>query len=59
MKHIESRRISVEELLARIRQDIHDEVCANVHAPVNNVLGDALSNDSNSNDGWLVRYDSE
>ena len=46
LKPIELRRICVEELLARIRQDIHDEVCANVCVPVCNTLGPALSDDS-------------
>ena len=59
LKRIESRQIRVEELLARIRQDICDKVAANVCAPVNNALCDALSDDSYSEDGWLVRYDSD
>ena len=58
-KRIESRRIRVEELLARIRQDIFDEVRANVHVPVRNEFGASLSNDSDSNDGWLERSDSD
>ena len=56
LKRIESRRICVEELLARIHQDICDEVRTNVHVPVNNALGDELSDDSDSDDGWLVIY---
>ena len=58
LKSIESRRIRVEELLVRIRQYIRDEVRANVRVPVNNVLVDALSDDSDSDDGWLMRFDS-
>ena len=59
LKRIESRRIRVEELLARIRQDICDEVSANFHVPVCNELGAALSNDSDSDDVWLKRSDSD
>ena len=59
LKRIELKHIRFEELLARIYQDVHDDVAANVHAPVNNALGDALSNDSDSDDGWLDRYDSD
>ena len=59
MKRIESRRIRVEELLARICQDICDKVRANVRFPVRNELGDALSDDSDSDDGWLERSDSD
>ena len=49
LKHIESIRIRVEELLARIFQDICDEVCSNVRVPIFNELGPALSDDSDSN----------
>ena len=59
LKRIEFKRIRVEEYLARIRQEISDKVASNVSAPVNNVLGDALSDDSNSDDVWLDRYDYE
>ena len=59
LKRIELKHIRFKELLARIRQDVRDDVAANVRAPVNNALGDALSNDSDSNDGWLDRYDSD
>ena len=48
LKLIELKRIRFEELLARIFQDVHDDVSA---SPVNHALGDALSNDSNSDDG--------
>ena len=59
LKRIELKRIRVKEYLDIICQDVSDEVAANVCAPVNNALGDALSNDSDSDDGWLDRYDSE
>ena len=59
LKRIELKRIRFEELLARIRQDVRDDVSANVCSPVNNALGDALSNDSDSDEGWLGRYDFE
>ena len=36
LKRIESRKICVEEYLARMFQDVSDKVAANVHAPVNN-----------------------
>ena len=52
------KRIRFEELLARIRQDVRDDVSANVCSPVNNALGDELSNYFDSGDGWLGRYDS-
>ena len=58
LKRIELKCIRVEEYLARICQDIRDEVAANLCAPVNNALGDALSNYSDSDDGYLDRYDS-
>ena len=57
LKRIELKCICVEQYLSIIRQDVSDEVDANVRAPVNNALGDALSNDSNSDDGWIDRYD--
>ena len=59
LKRIELKRIRFEELLSRIRQDVSDEVAANVRAPVNDALGDTLSNDYDSDDGWLDRYDSD
>ena len=57
LKRIEFKYIRVEEYLARICQDVSDEVSANARDSVNNALGDALSNDSESDDGWLNRYD--
>ena len=45
LKRIELKRISVKEYLARVRQDIRDEVAANFRASVNNALGDAMSDD--------------
>ena len=59
LKCIELKRIRAEEYLPRIRQDVSDEVAANVRAPGNNALGDNLSNDSDSDDGWLERYNSD
>ena len=56
LKRIELKRIRFKELLARIRQDFRDDVSANARVPVNNTLGDALSNDSDSDDGCLNRY---
>ena len=59
LKRIESRRIRVEELLARICQDIRDKVRSNVLVSVCNELGAALSDYSDSNDGWIKRSDSD
>ena len=59
LKCIELKCICVEEYLAKICGEIRDKVTANVCAPVNNALGDSLSDDSDSNDGWLFRYDSD
>ena len=58
MKQIELKHIRFEELLSRIRQDVYDNVLANVCSPTKQALGDALSNDSDSDDGWLDSYDS-
>ena len=58
LKRIELKRIRFKELLARICQDGRDNVADNVCYPVNNALGDALSNDYKSDDGWLDIYDS-
>ena len=59
LKQIELKRIRFDELLARICQDVRDDVPTNVCAPVNIALGDDLSNDPNSDDGWIDRYDSD
>ena len=59
LKRIELKHIRLEEYLARIHQDVRDKVAANARFPVNNALGDALSNDSDSDDGWLDRYYSD
>ena len=57
LKRVERKRIALENHLARIRQDIRDDIAANsACSPVNNSLGDAtypLSNYSNSNEGWI------
>ena len=58
LKQIELKLICLDELLDRIRQDVRDNVAANVCAPVNNALGGAFSNDSDSDDVWLNIYDS-
>ena len=58
LKRIKLKLIRVKDSLARIRQDFSDKVSDNVSAPINNALGDALSNDSDSDDVWLDRYDS-
>ena len=57
LKCIELKRICVEEYIARIRQDVRDDVATNIRVPVNNALGDAPSNDSDYDDGWIDRYD--
>ena len=58
LKFIQLKRIRVEEYLARIFQDVSDKVDDNVCDPVNNALGDDLSNYSDSNDIWINRYES-
>ena len=59
LKRIELKRICVEEYPAIICQDVSDKVAANDRAPVNNALGDALSNDSDFVDGWIDSYESD
>ena len=58
LKRFEPRRIRVEELLARIRQDILDEVRSNVCDEVRVDLASDLYNDFDSDDGWLERSNS-
>ena len=58
LKRIELKRIRVKEYLDKIHQDFSDEVAANARAPVNNSLGDALSNYYDSDDVCIDRYDS-
>ena len=62
LKRAERKHIGLENHLARIRQDIRDDVAANYAcSPVNHALGDATSpssNDSDSNDVWLDTDDS-
>ena len=57
LKRVERKRIALENHLARIRQDICDDVDFEYAcSPVNHFLGDATppsSNDSDSGDGWL------
>ena len=59
MQRIELKRIRPEEYLARIIQDVRDDVDANLRVSVNNALGDALSNDFDLDDGWLDRNNSD
>ena len=56
LKRIELKRIRVKEYLARILLEVSDKFAANVRAPVNNALGDSLSNYSDSDDSWLDTY---
>ena len=50
LKRIEFKRIRLEELLARIRGYVRDDVFNNACSPANHALGDASSNDFDSND---------
>ena len=59
LKRVESKRICVEELLAIIRQDIRDEIRANVCDEVRVDLGSALSDDSDSYEGWFYISESD
>ena len=45
LKRVELKHIRLEELLARIRQDVRDDVLNNACSPANHALGDASSND--------------
>ena len=49
----------VNNLSVVIRGDVCAEVLKNACSPANHALGDALSNDYDSNDGWLDTYDSD
>ena len=59
LKLVDLKLIRLEDYLARIRQDFRDDAAANTRVLVNNALDDALSNYSDSNDGWLDRYNSD
>ena len=59
LKRVGLKRIRFEELLARIRGDVHVDVINNACSPSNHALGDASSNYSDSHDGWLDTYDSD
>ena len=59
LKWVERKLIRLENHLARIRQDICDDVLNNACSPANHTLGDASPNDSDSNGGWLDTYDSD
>ena len=62
LKWVERTSICIENHLARMRQDICDDVAADYScSPDNHALGDATSlssNDSDSGDGWLDTEDS-
>ena len=58
LKRIDLKHIRFEELLARIKGDVHEDVLHNACYPANHALGDALSIDSESNEGWIDIYDS-
>ena len=54
-------RLAIQSLASQtgaswIWKDVRDDVTANVRAPINTSLGDAFSNDSDSNDGWINIY---
>ena len=53
---IELKHIRFKELLARIQDDVCDNVLNNACSPANRALGDALSNEYDSNDGWIDTY---
>ena len=55
---VDRKRIGLENHIATIRQDIHDNVLNNACSPANHALVDASSNDSDSNCGLLDTYDS-
>ena len=56
LKLIELKRIRFKALLARIRGDVCGDVLNNACYTANHDLGDASSNDYDSNDGWLNTY---
>ena len=45
LKRVDLKHICLEELLARIRQDVRDDLLNNACSPANHALGDASSND--------------
>ena len=59
LKCIELKFIRVEEYLDIMRQDVCDKVAANYCVHNHNAFDDALSNDSDSDNSWLDRYDSD
>ena len=59
LKRVELKRIRCEESLARIRKYFLDDVLNNACSPDNHAWGDASSNDSDSNEGWLNTYNSD
>ena len=62
LKRVKRKRITFDNHIAIIRQDIRDDVAANYAcSPANHAMGDAMSpssNDSDSGDGWLDTDDS-
>ena len=55
-KRLRLEKVDRKDDLARICQDIHDDVLNNACSPANHTLGDATSpssNDFDSNVGWL------
>ena len=59
LKRVELKHIRFKELLARIRGDVRDDVVNNACSTANHALGDALSNDSNYDNGWINTYHSK
>ena len=59
LKRVELKLIRFEELITRILVDVRYDVLNNSCSPANHALGDASSNDSDSNDGWLDTYYSD
>ena len=59
LNQVELKHIRSEELIDRIRDNVRDDILNNACSPANHALGDASSNDSESNDGWLDTYNYE
>ena len=53
LKRVEMKRIRFEESIARIRKEVRDDVLNNACSPADHALGDASSNDYDSNYGWI------
>ena len=51
LKWVEGKHVALEDNLARVRQDMRDDVAANyAYSPVNHGFGDATSPSSNDSD---------